>query len=58
MNEDLRDNNNNNNNNFYLPYIKTLYKGVELESLNLASKHNVLYRGSLIKTNEINYIKK
>ena len=24
----------------------------------MASKHNVLYRGSLIKTNEINYIKK
>ena len=52
MNRDLI----NNNNEIYLPYIKTLYKGVELESLSLASK-NILYRGTSLDNEEIKYIK-
>ena len=44
MNKDLK---NNNNNDFYLPFIKTLYKGVEMESLPLASKNKILYRGNI-----------
>ena len=54
MNKDLK---NNNNNDFYLPFIKTLYKGVEMESLPLASKNNILYRGTLIESKEIDEIK-
>jgi len=43
---------------FYLPYIKTLYKGVELESLKLAqlASNEFLYRGSKLKKKEINDI--
>ena len=54
LNNDLR----NNKNDFYLPYIKTLYKGVELESLKLAklASNEFLYRGSKLKKEEINYI--
>ena len=50
MNKDLK---NNNNKDFYLPFIKTLYKGVELESLHLVSNSNILYRGTLIENEEI-----
>ena len=40
----------------YLKYIKTLYEGVKLKSLPLAS-NNILYRGSKISKEEINIIK-
>ena len=40
----------------YLPYIKTLYEGVKLKSLPLAS-NNILYRGAKISHEEINKIK-
>ena len=40
----------------YLSYIKTLYEGVNLKALPLASK-SLLYRGSLISKEEINNIK-
>ena len=40
----------------YLQYIKTLYEGVKLKSLSLAS-NNILYRGSKISNNEIDKIK-
>ena len=36
----------------YLPYIKTLYEGVKLESLSLASD-SILYRGSIISNEEV-----
>ena len=39
----------------YLPYIKTLYEGVKLESLSLASD-NILYRGSIISNEELKNI--
>ena len=39
----------------YLPYIKTLYEGVKLESLPLASD-NILYRGSIISNEELKNI--
>ena len=41
----------------YLTYIKTLYEGVKLKSLPLASDYNFLYRGSKISNDEINNIK-
>jgi len=40
----------------YLPFIKTLYEGVKLKSLSLAS-NNLLYRGSKISNEEIKKIK-
>ena len=40
----------------YLPFIKTLYEGVKLKSLPLAS-NNILYRGSKIANEEIIKIK-
>ena len=40
----------------YLPLIKTLYEGVKLNSLPLASD-NILYRGSLISIEELKKIK-
>ena len=40
----------------YLPYIKTLYKGVKLKSLSLSSDKE-LYRGSSMNKEEINKIK-
>lgn len=40
----------------YLPLIKTLYEGVKLKSLSLAS-NNILYRGSKISNEEIIKIK-
>ena len=40
----------------YLPFIKTLYEGVKLKSLSLASE-NILYRGSKISNLEIKKIK-
>ena len=46
-----------NNNGLYLPYIKTLYRGVEMESLPLASNNNILYRGAFIEDKEIDKIK-
>jgi len=39
----------------YLPYIKTLYEGVKLKSLSLASD-NILYRGSKISNEEVKKI--
>ena len=39
----------------YLPFIKTLYEGVKLESLPLATD-NILYRGSGLANDEINKI--
>jgi len=39
----------------YLPFIKTLYEGVKLESLKLATD-NELYRGSLISNEELKNI--
>ena len=39
----------------YLPYIKTLYEGVKLKSLPLASK-NILYRGGKLSNEEISKI--
>jgi len=50
MNSELKKNNNNDT---YLPYIKTLYKGVEMESLPLASNNYILYRGAFIEDKEI-----
>jgi len=45
----------------YLPYIKTLYEGVKLKALPLAS-NNILFRGSKIENVELrklkNYLKK
>ena len=55
MNKDLK---NNNNNDFYLPFIKSLYKGVEMESFPLAPKNNILFRGTLIESKEIDEIEK
>ena len=55
MNKDLK---NNNNNDFYLPFIKSLYKGVEMESFPLASNNNILFRGTLIENKEIDEIEK
>ena len=49
MNSELK----NNNNDIYLPYIKTLYRGVEMESLPLASNNYILYRGAYIENKEI-----
>ena len=40
----------------YLPFIKTLYEGVKLKSLYLAS-NNILYRGSKISNEEVQKIK-
>jgi len=40
----------------YLPFIKTLYEGVKLKSLSLAS-NNILYRGAKISNEEITKIK-
>ena len=40
----------------YLPFIKTLYEGVKLKSLYLASD-NILYRGSKISNEEVKIIK-
>ena len=40
----------------YLPLIKTLYEGVKLKSLSLAS-NNILYRGSKISNEEVIKIK-
>ena len=40
----------------YLPFIKTLYEGVKLKSLSLASD-NILYRGSKISNEEVEKIK-
>ena len=43
----------------YLPFIKTLYEGVKLKSLKLASDKNILlYRGSKIENKEVSDIKK
>ena len=53
LNLDLR----NNKFNDYLPYIKTLYKGIELKSLDLGSDET-LYRATLLSNDEINYINK
>ena len=41
----------------YLPFIKTLYEGVKLKSLPLAS-NKILYRGAKIANDEIEKIKK
>ena len=49
LNKDLRENKRDK----YLPYIKILYEGVKLKSLNLAS-NKILYRGTLMSNNEIN----
>ena len=51
LNFDLR----NNKFNDYLPFIKTLYKGIELKCLDLGSDET-LYRATLLSNNEINYI--
>ena len=40
----------------YLPYIKTLYEGVKLKSLPLATD-NILYRGAKLSNDEIKKIK-
>ena len=40
----------------YLSFIKTLYEGVKLKSLSLAS-NNILYRGSKISNEEVKNIK-
>ena len=40
----------------YLPFIKTLYEGVKLKSLSLAS-NNILYRGAKISNEEVQKIK-
>jgi len=40
----------------YLSFIKTLYEGVKLKSLSLASD-NILYRGSIISNEEVKKIK-
>ena len=53
INKDLRENNNIIN---YLPYIKVLYEGIKLKSLNIASDFE-LYRGSKISYEEIDKIK-
>ena len=45
-----------NNNQKYLPFIKTLYEGVKLESLKLATD-NELYRGSIISNIELDNLK-
>ena len=52
INKSLRENNNTIS---YLPYIKVLYEGVKLKSLNIASDFE-LYRGSKISYNEIDKI--
>ena len=39
-----------------MPYIKVLYEGIKLQSLNIAS-NNILYRGSRISKKEIKKIK-
>ena len=51
-------NNNLRNNNFkpYLPFIKTLYRGVELESLPLATNIE-LFRGGMLSNKEIESLK-
>ena len=41
----------------YLPYIKTLYEGVKLKALPLASKNNILFRGSKIENIELKNLK-
>ena len=56
LNKDLR-NNEKIDDSLYLPFIKTLYKGVELESLPLASNNNILYRGTIVSIKEIEEIK-
>ena len=45
-----------NNKEIYLPFIKTLYEGIKLKSLPLASD-NILYRGSKISKDEIKLIR-
>ena len=52
MNNDLREN----KHNIYLPYIKTLYEGLKLKSLPLAS-NQTLYRGAFLSEIEIVKIK-
>ena len=52
MNEDLGLNKIDN----YLPFIKTLYEGVKLHALNLASS-NILYRGAKIDNSELKILK-
>jgi len=52
INNDLRDNKTIN----YLPFIKVLYEGVKLKSLEIATDSE-LYRGSKISLDEINKIK-
>ena len=52
INYDLRTNNKEN----YLSFIKILYEGIKLKSIKLAS-NNILYRGSIISTAEMEKIK-
>ena len=52
INKDLKEN----NSHIFLPFIKVLYKGVELNSFNLSTE-NILFRSSLIPNIEINKIK-
>ena len=51
MNNDLRED----KNNIYLPYIKTLYEGINLKSLPIASNQS-LYRGTFLLNTEIEKI--
>ena len=57
LNRDLR-NNKEKELSDYLPFIKTLYEGVDLKSLPLVSQNDNLYRGSQVSITEINEIKK
>ena len=52
INKDLKEN----NSHIFFPFIKVLYKGVELNSFNLSTE-NILFRSSLIPNIEINKIK-
>ena len=56
FNKDLNKNLRINNKDKYLPYIKTLYKGVKLKSLPLAN-NNILYLFGNLSSDEINIIK-
>ena len=55
LNKDLR-NNKEIEMSYYLPYIKTLYLGVDLQSLPLTSNKIKLYRGTVVSTEEIEEI--
>ena len=55
LNKDLR-NNKEIEISFYLPFIKTLYQGVDLKSLPLVSQDVELYRGAEISIKEIEEI--